>query len=86
MRGTHSFLINEENVEFSIDSETCFNPLVLNIRQGGQSIQLHLTNEQLAEIEYVSRTYLDGIRYTETPDQQAILNDELAVSIKEEIA
>lgn len=86
MRGTHTFLLHEENVDFIIDAETYFNPPVLNIQQGGESIQHHFSNEQLAELEYKIRTYLDGIRYPETPDQQMILHAECNEAIEEGIA
>ncbi|KGE17597.1 hypothetical protein [Paenibacillus wynnii] len=86
MRGTHSFLVNEETAEFSIDSETHFNPPVLNIQLGSGSIQLHADNEQLAELEYALKTYLDGIRYPETPDQQMIFVAECSAAIEEVIA
>lgn len=86
MRGTHSFLLSEESIEFSIDSETYFNPPVLRIQQGGESIQHHFSNEQLAELEYKIRTYLDGIRYPETPDQQLLLHAECNAAIEEGIA
>ncbi|OMC67708.1 hypothetical protein BK125_28285 [Paenibacillus odorifer] len=86
MRGTHTFLLHEETVDFIIDAETYFNLPVLNIQQGGECIQHHFSNEQLAELEYKIRTYLDGIRYPETPDQQMILHAECNEAIEEGIA
>ncbi|QWU17348.1 hypothetical protein SAMN04487895_104268 [Paenibacillus sophorae] len=86
MRGTHSFLLDEEVIGFEINPETHYNPPVLAIQQGNQSIQLHLSNEQLADLEFTIRTHLDSIRYPETPDQQMILHAECNAAIEEEIA
>lgn len=86
MRGAHSYLVNEEKAEFSLDAETHYNPPVINILAHGGSVQLHMTNEQLAELEYVIKTHLEGIRYPETPDQQMILHAEHDIAIEEEIA
>lgn len=83
MRGTHSFLLNEENIDFSIDTGTCFNPPVLNIQQGFESIHHHISNEQLVQLEYAIRMHLDGIGYPEIPDQQQILNAEINQAIEE---
>jgi hypothetical protein len=86
MRGTHSHYIHEENAEFKLDAETNYNPPVINILGRGGSVQLLMTNEQLAELEYLIKTHLEGIRYPETPDQQMILHAECESAIEEGIA
>lgn len=76
MRGTHSFLLDEENIDFEIDPNTFYNSPVLAVKQGNQSIQLHLSNTQLAELEFVIRTHLDSLKYPQAVE----------ASTKEEIA
>jgi hypothetical protein len=82
----YSVDITDQNIAVEVKPESAFNSPLLSINGKFGSFQLFAVDEQLAEIEYALRTYLNGIRYTEAPDQQAILNDELAQSIKEEIA
>ncbi|MNW37024.1 hypothetical protein D3C74_140550 [compost metagenome] len=87
--GAHSAYtvdLSGQNTESKVLPKNLFNPATLEIRGNFGSIQIIATDEQLAEIEYDLRTYLDGIRYPETPDQQAALNHEITKSIEEEIA
>lgn len=87
--GTHSAYtvdLSQQNTESTVLPANLYNPAVLEIRGSFGSVQIVASDEQLAEVEFALRTYLDGIRYPETPDQQAILNHELNRSIEEEIA
>ncbi|KOP64392.1 hypothetical protein AMS62_03315 [Bacillus sp. FJAT-18019] len=78
--------VSGRSIDVEIQPATHYSPPVLTIRQQTGSFQLHADPEQLAELEYTIRTFLDGIRYPETPDQQTILNHEIKQSIKEGIA
>ncbi|GAA0390189.1 hypothetical protein [Paenibacillus motobuensis] len=83
---TYSVDLSDQNVETTIEPETPFLPPMVTLKGSFGSIQIYAANEQLAEIEYALRTYLDGIRYPETPEQQVILNHEINQSIEEDIA
>lgn len=74
------------NIEVDVFPETPFCAPTLCLRGDFGVIQLYAASEHLAEVEFALRTYLDGIRYPETPDQQAVLNHESTKSIEEEIA
>lgn len=74
--------LSQQNTDAKVQPANPFNPAVLEISGSFGSIQIVATDEQLAEVEFAIKTYLDGIRYPEIPDQQAILNQ----SIEEEIA
>ncbi|MRN56798.1 hypothetical protein [Paenibacillus monticola] len=78
--------ISGQYMEVKIEPPTNYAPPVLSIRQQSGTFQLHADPEQLAEVEYAIRTYLDSIRYPETPDQQMILHAEHDIAIEEEIA
>jgi len=78
--------ISGQRIEVEVVPPTHYAPLVLSIRQQFGTVQLHADPEQLAEVEYVIRTYLESIRYPETPDQQMILHAECNEAIEEGIA
>lgn len=78
--------LSQQNTDAKVLPADPYNPAVLEIRGNFGSIQIAAADEQLAEVESAIRIYLDGIRYPETPDQQAILNNEINQSIEEEIA
>lgn len=78
--------VSGRTIDVEIQPATQYSPPVLTIRQQTGSFQLHADPEQLAEVEFKIRSFLDGIRYPETPDQQAILNHEIKQSVEEEIA
>jgi hypothetical protein len=78
--------VSGRTIDVEIQPATQYSPPVLTIRQQAGSFQLHADPEQLAELEYKLRTFLNRIRYPETPDQQVILNHEMKSSIEEEIA
>ncbi|MGF7050381.1 hypothetical protein J2T13_004919 [Paenibacillus sp. DS2015] len=82
----YSLDISNANIETIVEPATLYVPPVLTIRGSFGSIQLHAINEQLAEIECALRQHLEGIRYSETPDQQLILNAEINQAIEEAIA
>ncbi|MNO93441.1 hypothetical protein D3C76_850420 [compost metagenome] len=87
--GAHSAYtvdLSGQNTESKVLPKNPFNPAVLEVRGNFGSVQIAATDEQLAEVEFALRTYLDGIRYPETPDQQDVLNHEINQSIEEEIA
>lgn len=86
MGTAYSVDVSNQNAEVEVLPEKPYTPPGLSLRGGFGTLQLFATNEQLAEIEYALRTYLDGIRYLDTPDQQAVLNHEINQSIEEEIA
>jgi len=74
------------SLETKVQPRMTYTPAVLLIKGVHGAVEIEANDDQLAEIEYALRTYLDGIRYPETPDQQAILNHEINQSIEEEIA
>ncbi|MGP0583665.1 hypothetical protein [Paenibacillus timonensis] len=74
------------NIEVDVLPGTTYCAPALCLRGDFGVIQLFAAPEHLAEVEFAIRTHLDGIRYPETPDQQAVLNHELTKSIEEEIA
>lgn len=78
--------VSGQHIEVEIQPPTHYAPPVLSIRQKSGTFQLHADPEQLAEVEYAIRTYLEGISYSETPDQQMILHAECISAIEEEIA
>ncbi|MBQ4899323.1 hypothetical protein KB559_10790 [Paenibacillus sp. Marseille-P2973] len=87
MGGTaYSVDVTGQNVVVEVSPEKQYSSPALCIRGTFGSLQLLAANEHLAEIEFALRTYLDGIRYSETPDQQAILIHEINQSIEEGIA
>ncbi len=86
MGAAYSVDFSGGNIEVDVLPETLYCAPALCLRGDFGVIQLFAAPEHLAEVEYALRTYLDGIRYPETPDQQAILNHEINQSIEEEIA
>lgn len=74
------------NVEVDVLPETTYCAPALCLRGDFGVIQLFAAPEHLATVEYALRSYLDGIRYPDTPDQQAIMNHEINQSIEEGIA
>lgn len=74
------------NIEVDVLPETTYCAPALCLRGDFGVIQLFAAPEHLAEVEIALRSYLDGIRYPETPDQQAIVSQELIKSIEEDIA
>ncbi|MNC61874.1 hypothetical protein D3C75_1118440 [compost metagenome] len=78
--------ISGQRIEVEIQTPTHYTPSVLSIRQQSGTFQLHADPDQLAEVEYAIRTYLESIRYPETPDQQMILHAECNAAMEEEIA
>lgn len=74
------------SLETKVQPRLAYSPAALQIKGKNGTIEIEADDEQLAEIEFVLRTYLDGIRYPETPDQQTILNHEINQSIEEGIA
>lgn len=74
------------NIEVNVLPETTYCSAALCLRGDFGVIQLFAAPEHLAEVEFALKTYLDGIRYPDTPDQQAVLNHELTKSIEEEFA
>lgn len=86
MSTAYSADISGQRIEVEIIPPTNYSPPVLSIRQQLETFQLHADPEQLAEVEYVIRTYLESIRYTEVPDQQLILTAECNMAIEEGIA
>ncbi|OKP91889.1 hypothetical protein A3844_01890 [Paenibacillus helianthi] len=86
MSTAYSADISGQRIEVEIVPPTNYSPPVLSIRQQFGTFQLHADPEQLAEVEYAIRTYLEGIRYPETPDQQMILHAECVSAIEEVIA
>lgn len=73
-------------LETKVQPRLAYSPAALQIKGNNGTIEIEADDDQLAEIEFALRTYLDGVRYPETPDQQAILNHEIYQSIEEEIA
>lgn len=73
-------------LETKVQPRMTYSPAALQIKGNKGTIEIEADDDQLAEIEFALRTYLDGIRYSETPDQQAILNHEINQSIEEGIA
>lgn len=88
MGTAYSVDVSNQNVEVAVFPATPFCAPGLCLRGDFGTFQLFAANEHLAEIEYALRTYLDGIRYPETPDQQLILEQELnqSIEMKEGIA
>lgn len=78
--------ISGQRIEVEVVPPTHYSPLVLSVRGQTGTVQLHAEPEQLAEVEYAIRTYLESIRYSETPDQQMILHAECISAIEEAIA
>lgn len=86
MSTAYSADVSGQRIEVEIVPPTNYSPPVLSIRQQSGSFQLHADPDQLAEVEYAIRSFLDGIRYPETPDQQVILHAECESAIEEGIA
>lgn len=86
MGAAMSLDITNEIAEVVVQPKRTYTPTILSVRTKSGTVEIHLDDDQLADIEFALRTYLDGIRYPETPDQQAILNHEINQSIEEGIA
>ncbi|MDO7908464.1 hypothetical protein Q5741_18855 [Paenibacillus sp. JX-17] len=78
-----SLELSNERIEVELRPSMTYTPPALCIRAGAQVIELYLSNEQLAEIEYPIREHLSAISYPETPDQQQILHAEAQQSMEE---
>lgn len=74
------------SLETKVQPRMTYTPAVLLIKGVHGAVEIEANDDQLAEIEYALRTYLDGIRYPESSEQQAILKSEINQSFEEEIA
>lgn len=86
MGTAYSVDFSGSNIEVDVLPATPYCAPAICLRGDFGVIQLFGVPEQLAEVEFALRQYLDGIRYPETPDQQMALNHELNQAIEEEIA
>ncbi|MNI82457.1 hypothetical protein D3C73_1391750 [compost metagenome] len=57
--------VSGQRIEVEIQPPTSFSPPVLSIRQQSGTFQLHADPEQLAEVEYAIKVYLESIKYPE---------------------
>ncbi|GGF83014.1 hypothetical protein GCM10010912_30160 [Paenibacillus albidus] len=55
--------ISGQRIEVGIKPPTNYSPSVLTIRQQSGTFQLHADPDQLAEVEYAIRSYLESIKY-----------------------
>ncbi|WP_410771012.1 hypothetical protein [Fontibacillus sp. BL9] len=86
MGTAYSADVSGQNIEVDVFPATKYCSAGFSLRGSFGAFQLFADNEHLAEIEFALRTYLNGIRYPESPSQQAILHHESNQSIKEESA
>lgn len=61
-----SFDPNGKPVEISIDPKNHFCPTVISLRTEGYSVQLHLSDEIIAELAYMVNTHIDNIKYPQS--------------------
>lgn len=80
----YSVDVSGQNIKVGVVPETRYCAPALCLHGDFGVIQVFADPEHMAMIEYAVKTYLDSIRYPETPDQQA-LNHEKNQS-EEEIA
>lgn len=81
-----SFNSNGESIDVGIIPKNHYSPAVVSFRTFTDCVQLHLTDEQIADAAFVLNQYLDSVGYPEPPDQQQILNAEINQAIEEGIA
>ncbi|WP_136604630.1 hypothetical protein [Paenibacillus dokdonensis] len=85
MGAAMSLDITGERLEAAVQPKRMYTPTILSVRAQSGTVEIHLNDEQLAEIEYTIRQHLDSVRYPEAP-QQTVKDVELKYTIKEEIA
>lgn len=83
---TASFSSSGKPIDIGITPKNHYSPAVVSFKTFTDCVNLHLTDEQIAEAAFVFNQYLDSIRYPDAPDQQQILNAELNQAIEEAIA
>ena len=84
MGAAMSLDITTERIGVAIHPKLRYTPTILSIRGRTDTVELHVDDNQLAEIEFAIREYLQSTGHYEVPDQQQILNAEH--DIKEEFA
>ncbi|MBY9081048.1 hypothetical protein KIH86_23120 [Paenibacillus sp. HN-1] len=55
--------VSGKRIEVGVTPPNTYSPAVLSISQQAATFQLHADPEQLAEVEFAIRTYLDSIKY-----------------------
>ncbi|MDT3426110.1 hypothetical protein J2Z22_001630 [Paenibacillus forsythiae] len=50
-------------VEVEITPKNHYSPAVLTLRSEGQSVQLHLSDDVIADVAYAVNSHLDNIKY-----------------------
>lgn len=76
MGAAMSLDITKERIEVAIRPKLRYTPTILSIRGRTDTVELHADDDQLAEIEFAIREYLQATGHHEVPDQQQILHSE----------
>lgn len=75
-----------ERLEVAVQPKRMYTPTILSVRAQSGTVELHLNDEQLAEIEFTIRQHFENMKYPESLEQ-SIKDVKLDYSkIKEEIA
>jgi len=61
-----SFDPNGKPVQIEIVPKNPFCPAVISLRTEGYSVQLHLSDEIIAELAYMVNTHIDNIKYPQS--------------------
>ncbi|BFH63952.1 MULTISPECIES: hypothetical protein [Paenibacillus] len=85
MGAAMSLDITGERIEAAVQPKRMYTPTILSVRAQSGTVEIHLNDEQLAEIEFAIRQHLDSVRYPEEP-QETVEDVKLEYSIKEGIA
>jgi len=85
MGAAMSLDITGERIEAAVQPKRMYTPTILSVRAQSGTVEIHLNDEQLAEIEFAIRQHLDSVRYPEEP-RETVKDVKLEYSIKEGIA
>ena len=85
MGAAMSLDITGERIEAAVQPKRMYTPTILSVRAQSGTVEIHLNDEQLAEIEFAIRQHLDSVLYPEEP-RETVKDVKLEYSIKEGIA
>lgn len=85
MGAAMSLDITGERIEAAVQPKRMYTPTILSVRAQSGTVEIHLNDEQLAEIEFAIRQHFDTLKYPGVPES-TVRDVELKYTIKEEIA
>lgn len=85
MGAAMSLDITGERIETVVEPKRTYTPTILSVRGESGTVEIHLNDEQLAEIEFAIRQHFEKMKYPAAPES-TIHDVELKYTIEEEIA